>query len=149
MRCWKNVSNIYCMVYYNSSRSPKANTRAFVLPIMQNRSPTPWNIKMYKTGIELGNVQALGVSHFLSTVAFWDCDSLCRAGIIIPSAHVIFKFLLYVKSLSILLLSNNKQHFLFLYLSPFLWDCFQTFAFSSPPSLLFKHRPTANPSIPN
>lgn len=75
---------------------------------------------------------------------------LCRAGIIISSVHVMLK-VIYVKSLSILVLSNHKQHLIlfFLFISPFLWDCFHTFTFSSPPSLLFKHRLTANLSISN
>lgn len=39
--CWKNVSNIYVIVYYNSSQRPKANTRPFVFSIVQAEVQPP------------------------------------------------------------------------------------------------------------
>lgn len=47
--------------------------------------------------------------------------------------------------------ATNSISFYFFFLCPLFSEtvCFHTFTFSSPPSLLFKHRLTANPSIPN
>lgn len=82
--CWKNVSNIYVIVYYNSSRRPKANTRTFVLAIMQAEVLPHETSKCIRQALR--NVQPLGVSHFLGSCTLgldfslwsWNNNFLCQ-----------------------------------------------------------------------